>query len=228
HSRALCAPDTVKLIEHELEFPEPILESCAALFLKPVRVVSVRNLVLAKNPLDSREGRCGQNPVRLSTDANGWHHSATTHEVIEKPARVVNRIVVKDGLQQCVHEIAECCWPQRHVHRARLRLIDASRMRHLFQPICINAQRFREPLPVAFAQPFLSLVELCFAFENKIVTTICIVTAGVSRVAIVSVIRWRSLRQESETSPAEIVMLEQCFQFRFALGGVRPEPNSQN
>src|SRR5262245_41747027 len=228
HCIALFAPETVKLIEHELEFPKPIFESCAALFLKPVRVVCVGKLVLTKHPLDSRKGGRWQNTVGLPSDANGRHHSATAYEVIEKPARVINRVVVKDRLQQCVHEIAECCWPERHVHGARLGLIDTARMRYLLQPIRIDAQTFREPLSVAFVQPLVSLVELRFAFENKIVTTVCIVTARVSGVTIVGVVCWRSLRQESETCPAQIMMLKQGFQFRLALGRVRAEPNSQN
>src|SRR4030095_10907517 len=226
HRIALFTPDTVKPIEHELEFPKPIFESCAALFLKPVRVVGVRNLVLTKHPLDSREGRRWQNTVGLPPDANGRHHTATAYKAIKKPARVIDRIVVKDRLQQCVHEVAECCGPERYVHGARLGRIDTARVRYLLQPINIDAQTFREPLSFAFAQPIVSLVELRFVLENKIVTTICIVTARVSGVAIVGVVRWRSLRKKSETGPAEIVMLKQCFQFRLGLGSVRAQSNS--
>ena len=223
---ALFPPDTVKLIEHELEFPQPIFEGCAALFLKPVRVVGVGELVLTKHPLDSGEGGRWQNAVGLPPDANGRHRSAAAHEVIEKPARVINRVVVKDRLEQRVHEIAECCGPQRHVHRARLGLIDTARVRDLLQPISVDAQTFREPLSVAFVQPLVSFVELRFGFENKIVTAVCIVAARVSGVAIVGVVRWRSLRQESETCPAEMMMLKQCLQLRLAFGRVRAEPNS--
>src|SRR4029079_18831644 len=100
HRIALGAPDTVKLIKHELEFPKPIFESCAALFLKPVRVVGVRDLVLTKHPLDSREGGRWQSTIGLPPDANGRYHSAAAYEVIEKPARIIDRVVVKDRLQQ--------------------------------------------------------------------------------------------------------------------------------
>ena len=137
-----------------------------------MRVVDVGDLVLTKHPLDSRERGRRQNSVGLPSDADGRHHPATANEVIKKPACVIDRIVVKDRLEQCVHEIAECCGPERYVRGARLGLIDAARVRHLFQPINIDAQTFREPLPIAFAQPLVGFLELRLAFENKVVTAV--------------------------------------------------------
>src|SRR5688572_11163991 len=77
----------------------------------------------APEPAHPREGCGWKYSVRLTADANRRYWTAPGNITRKEVARLVDGVVGKDGRHHSIHEVTECCGPEREVQRPRPRLI---------------------------------------------------------------------------------------------------------
>jgi len=175
----------------------------------------------------ARERHRREDAVGLVADPNAGQGPAAGDVAGEEGARR-RQVVLEEGRQHLLELVAERRRPERDVHRPRLALVAAGRVRDDLEQRVVDPERLGEPLAVAALERVVVLGVGVLALEDDVVRGVRVVGPRVCGALGAGVVRRASLRDEAEAVGARVVVRDERREEVAALRLVRRDPHAED